>query len=126
MTNPLRTPRSTSRAPAGASLSRCDLLRLSGQVLGSLAPASLLADDGLLADEPSDADGRLPTDDVGYKSVVDCVSVADLHATILHQLGLDHRRLSYRHHGRDETVTDAAVSGTRVVAELLARPAAVL
>jgi hypothetical protein len=60
------------------------------------------------------------TDEVGYKSVVDRLSVPDLHATILHQLGLDHRRLSYRHHGRDETLTDAAVSGARVVTELLA------
>jgi hypothetical protein len=62
------------------------------------------------------------TDDVGYKSVVDRVSVSDLHATILHQLGLDHERLTYRHHGRDETLTDSVVTGARVVSELIESP----
>lgn len=60
------------------------------------------------------------TDEVGYKSVENRVSVHDLHATILHQLGLDHERLTFHHHGRDETLTDAPVSNARVVAELLA------
>ena len=60
------------------------------------------------------------TDDVGYKSVEGRVSVHDLHATLLHQLGIDHDRLTYRHHGRDETLTDSPVSDARVVAELLA------
>jgi hypothetical protein len=60
------------------------------------------------------------TDDVGYAAAVDRVSVPDLHATILHQLGLDHDRLTYRHHGRDETLTDSAVTDARVVRELLA------
>jgi hypothetical protein len=59
------------------------------------------------------------TDDFGYKATVDRVSVPDLHATILHQLGLDHNMLNYRHHGRDETATDAPVTGARVVSELL-------
>ncbi len=59
------------------------------------------------------------TDDFGYRAAVDRVSVPDLHATILHQLGLDHNRLAYRHHGRDETPTDATVTGARVVNELL-------
>jgi hypothetical protein len=61
------------------------------------------------------------TDDFGYKAVVDRVSVPDLHATVLHQLGLDHNRLVYRHHGREETATDAPVTGARVVTELLTR-----
>ena len=59
------------------------------------------------------------TDEFGYKSVVDRVSVPDLHATILHQLGLDHKRLWYPYHGRKETLTDAAVSGAKIVGELL-------
>jgi hypothetical protein len=50
------------------------------------------------------------TDDFGYKAVTDRVSVPDLHATILHQLGLDHRKVSYPHRGRNETLTDAPVS----------------
>jgi hypothetical protein len=61
------------------------------------------------------------TDDFGYKAVTDRVSVPDLHATILHQLGLDHRKLSYPHRGRKETLTDAPVSKARVVAKLLAK-----
>jgi uncharacterized protein (DUF1501 family) len=59
------------------------------------------------------------TDEFGYKAAVDRVSVPDLHATLLHQLGIDHNRLNYRHHGRQETPTDAPVSGARVVKELL-------
>jgi hypothetical protein len=62
------------------------------------------------------------TDDFGYKAAVDRVSVPDLHATLLHQLGLDHRRLSYPFRGRDETLTDASVSKAHVVANLLKRP----
>src|SRR5262245_38646149 len=61
------------------------------------------------------------TDDFGYRAAVDRVSVPDLHATILHQLGLDHHRLNYPYRGRDETLTDAPVSKARVVAGLLAR-----
>ncbi|MCE9603726.1 MAG: DUF1501 domain-containing protein [Planctomycetia bacterium] len=60
------------------------------------------------------------TDDFGYRAVTDRVSVPDLHATILHQLGLDHHRVSIRHHGRDETLTDPAVTGAHVVEALIA------
>ena len=60
------------------------------------------------------------TDDVGYRSVEGVVSVPDLHATLLHQLGLDHERLTYRHHGSDESLTDARVTRARVVRELFA------
>ena len=59
------------------------------------------------------------TDDVGYKAVVDPVSVPDVHATLLHQLGLDHERLTYRHSGREETLTDASLTGASVVEKLL-------
>lgn len=60
------------------------------------------------------------TDDFGYRAVKDRVSVPDLHATLLHQLGLDHRRVTFPHHGRNETLTDAEVTGARVVRELIA------
>jgi hypothetical protein len=60
------------------------------------------------------------TDDVGYRAAEGRVSVPDLHATLLHQLGLDHERLTYRHHGSDESLTDARVTRARVVRELLA------
>lgn len=46
------------------------------------------------------------TDDFGYRAVTQRTSVADLHATMLHLLGLDYRRLSYPRQGRDERLTD--------------------
>ncbi|MBI4607105.1 MAG: DUF1501 domain-containing protein [Planctomycetes bacterium] len=46
------------------------------------------------------------TDDYGYYAVEDKVHVHDLHATILHLLGIDHERLNYRHGGRDHRLTD--------------------
>jgi len=46
------------------------------------------------------------TDDYGYYATEDKVHVHDLHATMLHQLGLDHEKLSYRYAGRDFTLTD--------------------
>ena len=57
------------------------------------------------------------TCDYGYNIVRDPVAVHDLHATILHLLGFDHERLTYRHMGRDFRLTDVA---GRVVRELLA------
>jgi len=57
------------------------------------------------------------TDELGYHVVEDKTSVHDLHATLLHLLGLDHERLTYRSQGRDFRLTD--VSGT-VVEKLLA------
>jgi len=57
------------------------------------------------------------TDDFGYKAVEDVVHVHDLHATILHLLGFDHTRLTYRHAGRDFRLTD--VHG-EVVRDILA------
>ena len=46
------------------------------------------------------------TDDYGYYAVEDKVHVHDLHATMLHLLGLDHLRLTYRFAGRDFRLTD--------------------
>src|SRR6187549_1258722 len=46
------------------------------------------------------------TDDFGYDVVEDKVHVHDLHATILHQLGFDHEKLTYRYNGRDFRLTD--------------------
>ena len=57
------------------------------------------------------------TDDLALKAVEDPVHVHDLQATILHLMGLDHERLTYRHMGRDFRLTD--VSGS-VVSKLLA------
>ncbi len=57
------------------------------------------------------------TDDFGFRPVAGKVHLHDLHATMLHLLGLDHERLTYRHAGRDYRLTD--VEG-RVVKEILA------
>jgi uncharacterized protein (DUF1501 family) len=46
------------------------------------------------------------TDEFGYRAVEDIVSVHDLHATILHLLGIDHTRLTFRWGGRDLRLTD--------------------
>jgi hypothetical protein len=46
------------------------------------------------------------TDEIGFKASVDRVTVHDLHATILHCLGLDHTRLTYRYNGRRFRLTD--------------------
>jgi hypothetical protein len=62
------------------------------------------------------------TDEFAYASVVDRVSVPDLHATILHQLGLDHNQVTFPHKGRDETLTDAPVTKAKVVAGILQKP----
>ena len=48
------------------------------------------------------------TDAVGLRAAEDVAHVHDLHATILHLLGLDHERLTYRHNGRDERLTENA------------------
>ena len=60
------------------------------------------------------------TDAFGYKAVHDIVTVHDLQATLLHALGLDHRRLTYPHDGRDDSLTDSDVTKARVVHELFA------
>jgi len=60
------------------------------------------------------------TDEVGYRAVEGRVGIPDLHATLLNELGLDHNRLTYRHHGSEETLTDARVTKARAVRELLA------
>ena len=57
------------------------------------------------------------TDEFGYHAVEDKVSIPDLHATILHLLGLDHKKLTYRFMGRDMRLTD--VSG-EVIKPILA------
>jgi len=57
------------------------------------------------------------TDELGHKAVVDRVSVNDLHATILHMLGIEHEKLTYRYNGRNFRLTDVA---GRVVKEVIA------
>ena len=57
------------------------------------------------------------TDDFGYRAIKNRTQTADLHATILHLLGLDHTALNYSHNGRDERLTD--VYDAKIIKELL-------
>lgn len=57
------------------------------------------------------------TDEFGFEAVENKVHLHDLHATILHILGLDHELLTYFHQGREESLTDV---GGRVIREILA------
>ncbi len=57
------------------------------------------------------------TDDLGYNAVENVVTIHDFHATLLHQMGIDHKKLTYRFQGRDFRLTD--VSGN-VVRDILA------
>jgi hypothetical protein len=57
------------------------------------------------------------TDEIGWGFLEDAVHVNDLHATILHLFGLDHKRLTYRSQGRDFRLTDVA---GEVVTKLIA------
>ncbi len=57
------------------------------------------------------------TDEIGHKAVDNRVNLHDLHATILHLLGMNHKQLTYRHNGRDFRLTD--VEG-EVIHEIIA------
>ncbi len=46
------------------------------------------------------------TDDFGYYAIEDRMTIHDLHATILHLMGLDHEQLTYHYAGRDFRLTD--------------------
>ena len=58
------------------------------------------------------------TDDVGHRAVVDKVSVHDLHATLLHFLGIDHEKLTFRFQGLDQRLV--GVEPCQVVTDILA------
>lgn len=60
------------------------------------------------------------TDEFGYYATQDKVHIHDLHATILHLMGIDHESLTYQHAGRDFRLTDVA---GRVVHDIIASPA---
>jgi hypothetical protein len=57
------------------------------------------------------------SDEVGFKAAVDKVHINDLHATILHLLGIDHERLTFKYNGRNFRLTDVA---GRVIREIVA------
>jgi hypothetical protein len=57
------------------------------------------------------------TDEIGLYAVENPVHIHDLHATILHCLGLDHKRLTYLYNGRDERAT---INGGKIISDILA------
>jgi hypothetical protein len=57
------------------------------------------------------------SDEFGYRAVENRTHVHDLHATILHQLGIDHMRFTYRYAGRDFRLTNL---GGNVLQDILA------
>ena len=59
------------------------------------------------------------TDEVGHRAVLDRVGAADLHATLLHLLGMDHQRVSYHHNGRPQRLTRGE---GRIIEQILHRP----
>jgi hypothetical protein len=58
------------------------------------------------------------TDEFGYHAVEDRVSIHDLHATVLHLMGLDHEKLVYNHHGLNERLS--GVEPAQVIKGILA------
>ncbi len=58
------------------------------------------------------------TDDLGYNAVQDVVNVRDIHATILHQFGIDHRKFSYKFQGLDARLT--GVEKSKIIKPILA------
>ncbi|MFL2871666.1 MAG: DUF1501 domain-containing protein [Pirellulaceae bacterium] len=63
------------------------------------------------------------TDELGYKSIENVVTIPDLHATVLHQMGINHEQLIVNHNGSEETPTDARVTDAKVVFDVLEHPA---
>lgn len=59
------------------------------------------------------------TDEFGYQAMENVVTVHDLQATLLHAFGIEHRKLTYPHDGRETSLTDAEVTQARVIPELL-------
>ena len=55
------------------------------------------------------------TDEIGWNVVEDKMHVNDLHATILHLFGMDHKRLTYKFQGRDFRLTDVAGNVVREI-----------
>jgi hypothetical protein len=62
------------------------------------------------------------TDEFGYKSTVNRVGAADLQATVLCLLGLDHKRLTFLNGGREETPTNVTITNAQVVRDILNKP----
>ena len=59
---------------------------------------------------------------VQHRAEIDLVSVHDLLAAVLHQVGLDHTRLTYKHNNLEESLTDARTTDAVVVGDLLKDP----
>ena len=59
------------------------------------------------------------SDEYGIMAQENSAHTHDLHATILHQLGLDHNKLTYHHQGHSESLTDTRVTQAKVIHDIL-------
>ena len=100
-------------------MGRAHLARIHNDLSGGkiVAVADINLDAAKSAAEPYGAKAYGTSDELGMNAEENPVHVHDLHATILHQLGLDHEKLTYRYAGRDFRLTD--VFG-KVVTDILA------
>ena len=71
-----------------------------------MSRAVFLDRDGTLNARPAEHDYIRSPDDFGYQAVENVATIYDLHATILHLLGLDHERLSFYNNGIERRLTD--------------------
>ena len=60
------------------------------------------------------------TDELGFQSVIDRVSIPDFHATLLHLLGFDHLRLTYPFQGVNARLSNVTKPGSKVIEGILA------
>ncbi|HBJ35731.1 MAG TPA: DUF1501 domain-containing protein, partial [Planctomycetaceae bacterium] len=58
------------------------------------------------------------TDEFGHKAVTNIVTPNDYQATLMHQFGIDHKQLTYKHNGQEQEITNSREA--RVVKEILA------
>ena len=98
----------TARSSGGrASSAACRSRKTARAATTTATPSALLLAGGGF--RPGHIHGA--TDEFGYKSVEKIVNCPSLLATLMHQLGIDHTRLTYPHQGRDETLTDPGRHG---------------
>jgi hypothetical protein len=60
------------------------------------------------------------TDPIGYEAMIDKVSAHDMHATMLHLLGMDHEKFTCPHQGAMHRLSNITKTGTKVVKQILA------
>jgi hypothetical protein len=94
------------------------LRRHSGNRIVPSADVARIVGNGSRADAVGGTKGGIShgaTDELGYNAVEDIVHVHDLHAALLHQLGVDHKRLTYKFQGHDFRLTDVSGGDRKIL-----------